>query len=569
MPFITSKHRTPFSWAPNAACLLAGLFAGVTTANAEELNLINNPEFEVTQINPSGTEWAARRQDTPITAENPRYQVNGTNGANVGWYNTGRNVLEVWTPSFQNSQLGTNLGSNISEINSVDGNSQLYITFTPDYTFDYDFTWTDVNRSGGGANYRVNINTGTTPIGSSGTGNAFSNNYSSTVSSFTNRSGTVAFERGQTYTLSYSTGFSSTLSSLIGEVNLLTPVNFVYWDMNGTTPGAGGPSPNGVWNNSNTNWSDSSDGTGPMASFAANEVAVFSAGSDATGSYTVTKSQRTDVNGIVFEDGTTTIAHGGGRIHFEETNGGEPFVDVASGVTATIETRITDQGSEGLVKFGDGTLVLGGSQSNSVINGPLTIDAGALELANTAGNEQIRGEVIINGGTLLISQADQIRDSSDVTLNGGTIAIGETTETVDTLTLSANSTIDFTGTNGVLTFDDSKSAVWDAGSTITVNNWNGEVDGGGSDRLNFGVDGLTETQIGQIKFFNPTGLPAGLYDARMLASGEVVPLVPIPEPSTYAIGGLLTAMAAVSIWRQRRSSRKSSRERLAGQPSDS
>lgn len=567
---MTSKHCTPFSWAPSAVCLLAGLFAGVGTVDAEDLNLINNPEFQVTTINPSGTEWAARRQDTPITAENPRYQLNGTNSAQVGWYNTGQNVLEVWTPSFQSSQLGTNLGSNISEINSVDGNSQLYITFTAGYTFDYDFTWTDINRPSGGANYRVNINTGTTPIGSSGTGNAFSGNYSSTVSSFTNRSDTVTFERGQTYTLSYSTGFTSTLSTLIGRVNLLTPVEFVYWDMNGTTPGAGGPSPNGTWNSSNNNWSDSANGTGPMASFASNEVAVFSAGSDATGSYTVTKVGQANVNGLVFEDGTPTIAHGsGGRINFDATNGGESFVNVASGVTATIETRITDQGNDGLVKFGAGTLVLGGSQSNSVISGPLTIDAGALQLANTAGNDQIRGEVIINGGTLLISQANQIRNSSDITLNGGTIAIGETTETVDTLTLSANSTIDFTGANGQLTFSNSTSSIWTGGSTITVNNWNGNVNGGGSDQLGFSVAGLTPTQIGQIKFFNPAGLPTGLYDARMLASGEVVPLVPIPEPSTYAFGGLLTAMAGISIWRQRRSSRKLSRERLADQQADS
>ncbi|WP_309398949.1 hypothetical protein [Cerasicoccus maritimus] len=523
--------------------------------NAEELNLINNPEFEVTQINPSGTDWAAQRQDTAVTAVTPRYELNETNGTNVGWHNTGQNVIEVWTPSFQNGQLGTNLGSNISEINSVDGNSQLYITFTAEYSFDYDFSWSDVNRPSGGADYKVNINTGTTPIDSSGTGNTFSDDYTATVSSFTSRSETVTIERGQTYTISYSTAFSSTLSSLTGEVNLLTPVNFVYWDTNGATAGLGGPSPNGTWNNSNSNWSDSADGTGPLSSFAANEVAVFSAGDDATGSYTVTKNGRTDVNGIVFEDGTPTIAHGGGgRIHFEATDGGEPFVNVASGVTATIETRITDQGSEGLVKFGDGTLVLGGSRSNSRISGDLTVDAGVLELANTAGNNQIRGNVIINGGTLLISEANQIQNSSDVTLNGGTIAIGETSERIDTLTLSSDSSIDFTGANGQLTFDDSTGATWDSGATITITNWNGANNGGGDDQLSFGTSGLTETQIGQIKFYNPTGLPAGIYDARMLTSGEVVPVVPIPEPGTYAFGGILAVFVGVSIWRRRKSS---------------
>ncbi|MEO0795944.1 MAG: hypothetical protein AAFX93_12315 [Verrucomicrobiota bacterium] len=527
----------------------AGFAVSFTETFGEQLNVVNNPEFEVTVINPSGTEWAAEREDTPATTENPRYTVNDTNAINVGWYNTGRGVIEVWTPSFQNGQLGGNLGSSVSEINSVDGNSQLYISFTADYTFDYDFSWYDVNRPGGTGDYRVNINTGLTPIGATGTGNTFTDDFTSTVSVFNQRTDTVTLERGETYTLSYSTNFSSTLSSLIGEVYLVTPVDFVYWDTNGTTPGSGGPSPNGTWNGSNSNWSDASDGTGPLATFANDDVAVFSAGTDATGSYTVTKAGRTDVNGIVFEDGTPTIAHGSsGRIHFDGTNGGVPFVEVASGVTATIETRVTDQGSEGLVKFGDGTLILGGSRSNSRIDG-LTVEAGTVELANTAENRQIRQSVTINGGTLLVSEANQIDNNATVVLNGGTFAIGETTEVVDTLTLDSDSTIDFVGSNGILTFDDSSGVGWDNASTLTISNWNGQLSGGGSDQLSFGAGGLDPNQVAQIRFFNPAGLPSGVYGARILGSGEVVPVV--PEPGTWLMGGVACFAAFIHLWRRR------------------
>lgn len=66
----------------------------------------------------------------------------------------------------------------------------------------------------------------------------------------------------------------------------------VYWDRNGNTTGAGGASPSGTWVNNNSdpnrNWSTSSAGTAATARWDDGNYAVFSAGTDATGSYTVT-----------------------------------------------------------------------------------------------------------------------------------------------------------------------------------------------------------------------------------------------------------------------------------------
>ncbi len=67
---------------------------------------------------------------------------------------------------------------------------------------------------------------------------------------------------------------------------------------------------------------------------------------------------------------------------------------------------------------------------------------------------------------------------------------------------------------------------------ITVYNWNGSTNGGGTDQLSFGASSsaLTAGQLGQIRFVNPGGFSSGTYPARMLSTGEVVPM-PVPALS--------------------------------------
>lgn len=61
-----------------------------------------------------------------------------------------------------------------------------------------------------------------------------------------------------------------------------------YWDINGATTGAGGATPTGTWDSGSTLWSNSTTGTETTASWVSGRKAVFAAGSDATGNYTVT-----------------------------------------------------------------------------------------------------------------------------------------------------------------------------------------------------------------------------------------------------------------------------------------
>ena len=160
----------------------------------------------------------------------------------------------------------------------------------------------------------------------------------------------------------------------------------------------------------------------------------------------------------------------------------------------------------------------------------------------------------IRAGTLLIADSNVIGDTTKMRVTGGTLGFsGDTTESLlGTLTLAANSTFDFsTGGINKISFSASNSEFWSGfGSiTLTVDTWGGNIDGGGDDQIFFGstANGLTAAQLTQIKFRNPVGFGAGLYDARLLSTGELVPV--IPEPSTIFGVGLILGLIG---WRERR-----------------
>src|SRR5205823_424900 len=103
-----------------------------------------------------------------------------------------------------------------------------------------------------------------------------------------------------------------------------------YWDGNGATAGAG-TTPTGTWGTSNF-WSTSSAGTVATTAWTSGNTAVFSAGTDATATYTVTVSVTQTAGAINFEEGTVTLSSG------TLTLNGAAAIDVASGRDATINS---------------------------------------------------------------------------------------------------------------------------------------------------------------------------------------------------------------------------------------
>ena len=95
--------------------------------------------------------------------------------------------------------------------------------------------------------------------------------------------------------------------------------------------------------------------------------------------------------------------------------------------------------------------------------------------------------------------------------------------------------IDFGSGSGKLGFANSRNETWTG--TLSVWNWTGQANGGGTDQLFFGNNGigLTSTQATSVQFFSGSGI-GSLGTGSLLNSGE---LVPVPEPAALPSAGLL------------------------------
>jgi Regulator of chromosome condensation (RCC1) repeat len=111
-------------------------------------------------------------------------------------------------------------------------------------------------------------------------------------------------------------------------------------------------------------------------------------------------------------------------------------------------------------------------------------------------------------------------------LAGGTIVLyTNVSHNLGKVRLSANTTISFLG-GSQYNFSNSSAVAWSNGVSLTFTNWNGSINGGGANRIYFGADvtGLTPVQLQQVQFRNPAGFPPGNYVARILPTGEIVPM---------------------------------------------
>jgi autotransporter-associated beta strand protein len=182
----------------------------------------------------------------------------------------------------------------------------------------------------------------------------------------------------------------------------------LWWDRSANTAGAtNGPDgvASGVWIGSGlwsaaNNWSSSSTGDFVTQQWSDGSVAVFAAGTDATGSYTVTVSNAPAASAINIEEGSVLFS----RNSLTLTAGAA--IDVASGASATFDTTSID-GTAGLTKTSAGTLTLNGAHTYSgattVSNGTLFVN-GSLPSANVTvrtdatlgGTGSLAGAVVVN-----------------------------------------------------------------------------------------------------------------------------------------------------------------------------
>ncbi len=282
---------------------------------------------------------------------------------------------------------------------------------------------------------------------------------------------TITFTRGDVVTLD-EIRFGANLEDVIGA-----NTTAVYWDQNDTASGAGGTDgnkPSGTWDTGNR-WNPVFIGSAETGAWAATgNRAVFSAGTNATGAYTVTVDGSHDIGGLTFEEGTATVT-GGTALRLVK-NGPVPglpqggTMDVKPGLTATLATPLTeDVAGRRLSKEGAGTLVLSAPNNYS---GPTEVYNGTLQVSTPASlpGYNSAAKVVFKGGTLgvpvgggwttaqvdtLLSNATKISGALGIDTTAGSLAqwtpftsvLGLTKLGSNTLTLNQANT--FTGVSSV------------------------------------------------------------------------------------------------------------------------
>jgi fibronectin-binding autotransporter adhesin len=193
-------------------------------------------------------------------------------------------------------------------------------------------------------------------------------------------------------TTSTSRALKKTAALLLPLITLAsTPLSAaLYWDLNGPTVGAGA-APAGTWDGATLNWNSDSggEGAGPGI-WTAGESAVFSAGTDATGTFGLTVSGTQTASGLSVEEGTLTLS--GGTLSLNASS----IVDIANGSTATLSSLLSGgTPATRYTKQGGGTLILGNASNN--FTGGFIITGGVVshngEASATAGAPSTSGAI--------------------------------------------------------------------------------------------------------------------------------------------------------------------------------
>jgi autotransporter-associated beta strand protein len=278
------------------------------------------------------------------------------------------------------------------------------------------------------------------------------------------------------------------------------------------------------------------------------------AGESTTRSFTVDSS-----GGALDASGTGSITYTGTMA--SSGTGNRTFTLTGSNTGAnTLQSAIADpsSGTTSLVKSGTGNWTLTGA---STFNGSVAVNAGTLTLARSSGIALAGSPAITvnNNGTLLMGANNQINVATNppITLAGGKIDAGgfsqgntSTQIGLGALTLTSSSIIDLSSTS-VLHFANSSANSWTG--TLSIYNWSGTATlGNGAEQILFGTNAtsLTLSQLNQISFYSDSGTTfLGTAAFAPDLDGEIIPLAPVPEPSTWVAAALTLGLV---LWTQKR-----------------
>ena len=241
------------------------------------------------------------------------------------------------------------------------------------------------------------------------------------------------------------------------------------------------------------------------------------------------------LSGAITLSGATTIGSDAGALTLSGGISGTQNLTLTGAGNTTISGAIaTSTGT--LTKNGSGTATLSAANTYS---GSTTVNAGTLTAAaaNALGNSTV---IDVNGGSFLVTAANAVNDNAAINLSGGRMALsGAFNETVGLLTLSANSTIDFSGFGGTLRFGGIDS--WASGANLAIWNWSGTTQYGtqinnyaNPSNIVFTNNSNLASNLVNISFYSDSGnsfIGNGFEVTGFSDGGSQI--IAVPEPSTY------------------------------------
>ncbi|QHM90250.1 autotransporter-associated beta strand repeat-containing protein [Acetobacter pasteurianus] len=335
--------------------------------------------------------------------------------------------------------------------------------------------------------------------------------------------------------LSGSTALSSTLpinagdeaslqTSIDGQVNLVVfNGSQLFWNGSGKGNGvlSGG---SGTWNETSNPWTDSAanaqtnwiDGRSAIFEGQAGNIVV----DDSEGNISVGSMQFANTDGGTYDVTGDAISASGSSLNVDVGDGSSSGADIKAEIAASITDGA--KGPAGLIKSGQGTLVMDGSNTYS---GGTQIESGVLEITNSAalgtgavddqtsllvdvtGKSELANDISGSGSLTKTGSGDIVLSGKD-TLSGGinvqegTLAIGVNASPIDSdVNISSGASLD-TSIGDVGTKSISGAGTVNLGAkSLTLSDasgqFSGQITGNGSLDVLSGSEGLIGVQANQ------------------------------------------------------------------------
>ena len=273
-----------------------------------------------------------------------------------------------------------------------------------------------------------------------------------------------------------------------------------YWDINGTTAGSGQGTGAGTWNTTGSLWSTDSTGSSAVTTFVTGDTAVFSAGTDATGAFTINAPSGITASGITVEEGTVTLTGATitvGTSPVTINSGAKLSIGTSSAISASVGStysinggtieNTTTSGAAGNFVSSLQTITVGAS--GATLSLPSSTAFVIIQTATGAGTTIGGTGGITKTGAGILAVATACNYSGSTTINGGIFRIRGSANRIPTgtaTTVTSPGILDLNGVSQQIGSLTGNGSVTLGAATLTVGGstspaaFSGIISGGGS-----------------------------------------------------------------------------------------